>query len=343
MAQQLSLSARPQTLDALVGQGKVAAAIRGHIKSGRPPNTWLFYGPKGTGKTSIARILALSYQCSHQEQEINGVFRPFGHPCADCRKNKHKFSTYEIAAAKMGGKDELRELLQGSSYGVLGEGKYRVYIIDELHAASKPAQKLLLSYFEDSPETTVYICCSSKPQDIDEPLRSRCVSYQMLDLEAHDIELLVKRLLKKVGSKLPVDRLTEELVQNKVRSPRLIAQAVEKYVAGNDVKEAASVDGTTGVMDMSGLTRAIVKGDWSTVSDTLRNAELVDVRPVRLGVISYLRGALLNDKEVGDRSKVIADSISELAGLRDAEDTVVAGAVAAVLYRVTALFSQYKL
>ncbi len=343
MPQQLSLSARPKTLDALIGQGKVVEAIRGHMKSGRTPNTWLFYGPKGTGKTSIAKILALSYQCPHQEKTIKGVFRPFGHPCLDCRKNKHKFQIYEIPAAKATGKDEIRDLLQGSGYGVLGEGRYRVYIIDELHAASSAAQKLLLQYFEESPDTTVYICCSSEPQKINEALRSRCVSYQMLDLEASDIEILVKRLLKLAASKLPVDRLAEELVHQRVRSPRLIAQAVEKYVAGNSVEASAQVDGTTGIMDMKELTRAVVKGDWSAVSDLLMSAEQIDMRPVRLSIIAYLKTALLMEKEIGDRSKTIANSITELSLLRDAEDTVVAGAVAASLYRVTALFSNYKL
>jgi DNA polymerase III subunit gamma/tau len=334
VAQQLSLAARPKSLDQLVGQQKTIDAIRGHMKSGRVIKAWALFGRKGTGKTTTARILAVSYQCSHQKE--------FGQPCLVCRQKKSGFDIAEINASDMTGIDAIRTALQGSDYGVLGAGKYRVYILDEVHRLSDAAQNLLLKYLEDTPSTTIFILCSTAPQKILETLRSRCVSYEMKELEEDDITILVTRLLKLIKSKLPADRLVAELVEKHVASPRLIAQAVEKYAAGQAPEEAALVEGMTDV-DISSLTRAMIHGDWPAVSDALMSQALADLRPVRIQVVAYLRTILLRDKLIGERTKVVADAITAIANLSgNAEDAVVNAAMAAELYRVTALFSNYK-
>lgn len=334
MAQQLSLAARPRTFDQIVGQQKVVDALRGHHGSGRTVKAYLFSGKKGTGKTTIARILALAYQCDHQ--------KVFGNPCLACRKKKSGFDITEIPAAKWTGIDAIRDALEGSSYGVLGEGKYRVYILDEVHGLSPKAQDLLLKYLEDTPETTIFILCSTAPQKLIGTLRSRCLSYEMKDLEQDDITILVTRLLERIKSDLPVDRLVEELIERQVAGPRLIAQAVEKYAAGQSPEDAAEVEGTTEV-DVSSLLQGIIKGDWPGVSNALLSQSLTDLRPVRIQVVAYLRIILLRDKTIGERTKVVADAITALSNLSgNAEDSVVAGAMAAELYRVTAMFSGYK-
>lgn len=331
---QLSLAARPKSLDGLVGQQKTVDAIRAHILTGRYPKAWLFTGPKGTGKTTTARILALAYQCQHQKL--------FGSPCLECRKKRANFPITEIPAADVTGIDLLRTKLEGAAYGVLGEGKYRIYVLDEAHRFSGSAQDLLLKYLEDSPDTTVFILCSSAPHKIVDTLRSRCVTYELKELQQDDILLLVRRLLKVAGCKLPADRLVESLIEKSVWSPRLIAQAVEKYAAVGNADEAAMVDGGTSI-DTGALIRAVGKGEWGDVALFLKRVQGTDVKSVRLSVIAYLRAVLLESAEVGTRTEAMARAVSNLCEAHAFEDSVQAASLAAVLYRVTAIFAKYKL
>jgi len=331
--QQLSLSTRPKTFDEMVGQKKITSAIRGHVKSGRTIKAWLFSGPKGTGKTTISRILAVSYQCPHQTL--------FGAPCKECYNGKAQYQIEEINTADISTVDKLRDMLQGSFYGIMGAGKFRVYILDECHRLSDAAQQLLLKYLEDSPDTTVFILCSTAPHKLLETVRSRCVPYEMRELEADDIAILVTRYLKRAKSSLPADRLTEALVDHYVKSPRLIAQAVEKYTAGLDPEEAAQVNGATEI-DVHTLCRAVIKGDWQDVAKFLYSAQEANVRAIRVGVIAYLRVILLESPELEDRTDVVAKAISTLCNVQYAEDIVQSGALAAELYKCCKMFSSYQ-
>lgn len=332
---QLSLSARPRTLDQMIGQQKITDAIRGHMKSGRIIKAWLFSGPKGTGKTSISRIIALSYQCIHQDGK-------FGVPCRECIARKSDFPIIEVNASDITGIDRLRATLEGADYGILGDGRYRVYVLDECHKLSDSAQNLLLKHLEDSPDTAVFILCSTAPQKILETLRSRCVAYELRELEPDDVTKMVEWLLRLTKSKLPADRLVDSLLERNVRSPRLIAMAAEKYLAGCQPDDAAQVEGSTSV-DTKALSRAVVKGDWLAVAGYLQNAQGLDVRAVRLGVIAYLKVVLLESSDIATRTDVVAKAISTLCNVQNAEDMVVSAALAAELYSCTKMFARYKL
>ena len=333
MAQQLSLSARPRTLDQLVGQQKVVDSIRGHIAGGRTIKAWLFGGIRGAGKTSISRILALSLQCSHQ--------KIFGSPCKVCRANQSSFPIVEINAADLTGIAQIRDSLQGCDYGVTGEALYRVYIIDECQRMSSATQSMLLKYFEDTPETTVFILSSTEPYKINDALRSRCIFYEMRELDHADSTLLVERLLKKIASELPADRLVDALVECRVFSPRLIAQAVEKYAAGATPEDAAKVDGSSDI-DIQALTRALVKGDWDALSDALQNADKLDIRAVRGSTVAYLRKILVESREHSAKNKAVAKAIMALCSIENAADNVISAVLAAVLYECSELFAKYK-
>lgn len=330
--QQLSRSARPRTLDALVGQAKVVKRVRGHIKAGRDINGWLFTGPTGTGKTTIARILALSLQCTHQKE--------FGSPCDECRENKTSFDIYEVNGAKIRGKQQIEEELSGADYSPR-IGQYRVYILDECHKMTDEAQNLILKYIEDAVETTIYILCSTAPHKIIETLQGRCVMYQLRQLELEDITVLVTRLLKRAKSELPADRLADSLVDRGVFYPRLICHAVEKYIAGADPDEAAEVQGST-MVDTKALCRALVKGDWAGVTKYLSQAQTADVRAIRLGCLAYLRSILWNETEIAERTSAVAKAITELCQLGNSEDMVMSAGLSASLYRVASVFSRYN-
>lgn len=331
MTRQLSLSARPRTLDGLIGQADTVANIRGHMGTDRIVSSWLFYGPRGTGKTSAARIMALAYNCEHQEL--------FGRPCAECVARKEEFSIHDINCADATGIEKLRQLLQGADYGVL-TGKYRVYILDEVQRASKNAQDLLLKYLEDTPESTIFILLTTEPQSLQEAMRSRCVSYPFKKLDEIDMTTLITRLLKRAGSKLPVDRLVFELLEKKVHCPRDIVQCVEKYIAGAEITELAS-DNIEG-LDALAMQRSVMFGNWGEVAAMISANRHINFRALRALMLAYMHTMLLNTPEVGDRSSAVAESIILLATMQNAEDSTVAAALSATLHRCCALFLKYK-
>ena len=333
MAQQLSLSARPRTLDGLVGQTEIVEAIRGHAASGRVIKAWMFTGPAGSGKTTIARILALALQCIHQER--------FGSPCADCYKHKSTFPIHEINMADATGVDNLRQFFAGADYGVFTGSRYRVYILDECHRMSDSAQDLALKFLEDTPETTVFILCSTNPHKIIKTLRSRCITYAIEQLKPDDVIVLVQRLLKRAKSNLAADRLVDQLNEKHVWSPRSVCQAVERYIAGQDPARAADVD-TVEVVDTYGLDRCIVKGDWGGCAAILRNAQASDIPAIRAGVLGYLRTIILEEADFSKRGEVVAKVIETVCSLERSDSLSVSAGLAASLYRVCKMFNEYK-
>ncbi len=310
----------------------MVARIRGHIKEGRDIHGWLFTGPTGTGKTTTARILALSLQCTHQ--------REFGIPCDECRANEKSFDIYDINGAEITGKAQVRQELEGADYSPR-MGRYRVYILDECHKIDDNAQNLILKYIEDAAETTIYILCSTAPYKIIETLQGRCLMYQLRQLEIEDITILVTRLLKRAKSELPADRLADALVERGVFFPRHICHAVEKYVAGADPEEAVEVQGSA-MIDTKALSRALVKGDWAGVTKYLSQSQTADIRAIRLDCLRYLRAILWNETEIADRTAATARAITEVCELGNAEDLVMSAGLSAALYRVAAVFAKYQ-
>ena len=332
VGQQLSLSARPKTLDGLLGQAKLVSAIRGHFKGGRHPKAWLFSGPKGVGKTTTARILALSYECTHQKK--------FGSPCLECRRNRTNFPIMEISAAVFSTIEKMSGALSGANSGVMGIGRYRVYIINEIQRASPGCLSLFLDMLEDTPQSTVFIFTTTEPGRLSDAFRSRCQCYELSDLELADVERLVTKLLLKIGSDLPVDRLVDALADNRIGSPRLIAQAVEKYAAGNSPEDSALVSGAA-TIDILSLSRAITHGTWSDAAKYLQAAQGSDARSLRFLLMNYLKGQLLESPEIGPRADAIAKALTTLASVTNAEDAVVFAAICAAAYSLTKIFSQY--
>lgn len=332
LTQQLSLSARPRTLDEMVGQRTMVKRIRGHMTSGRVTKAWLFCGQKGSGKTSVARILALSYQCSHGK---------FGVPCNECRKRRYDFDIVEVNAARLTGKVELEQALEGAAYSPR-TGAYRVYILDECHQLSKSAQSLILRYLEeDSAETTIFILCSTSPQQILDTVQSRCTVYTLKELEEEDIAKLVSVLLEKAESELPADRLVMTLAERGIGSPRLIAQAVEKYIAGATPEDACDVEASV-TIDTRALTKAVIRGDWPAAAKYLEDMQSVDTQGVRLGTLAYMRKMLLHSPEVADRTAAISRAIDELVSIQSQADSVMYAALIAGMYRATAYFFKYR-
>lgn len=160
---------RPMTFDDVVGQDSIVTTLRNSIINKTFSHAYMFFGPRGTGKTTISKIFARSINC---EEPIDGC------TCGKCPKCLHSFEKecvdiIEIDAASNNGVDEIRELKNKISL-VPAELKYKVYIIDEVHMLSIGAFNALLKTLEEPPEHAIFILATTDPQKVPETIISRC-------------------------------------------------------------------------------------------------------------------------------------------------------------------------
>jgi len=294
----------------------------------------MFNGQKGAGKTTIARILAMSMQCRHQNGQI-------GEPCDECYAKKSSFNITNIPAAKFTGKRELEEMLSGSDLNPNPGSRRRIYILDELHKASDSAQSLLLDLTEDCPRTTVWINCSSKPEKILEALVSRCTGrFTVPGLDENSVRELVKVALRQVRSKLSVANLSDALLEANVTSPRLIVNAVEAYTSGASPEEAARVEVSTD-FDVNALFGCVRTGDWEKTAKHLREATPEDARGIRSYLSKAMSNILLDETGFTKRTQIVADGISALTRIYG-DDSLALSATSATLYEICRRFAEYK-
>jgi hypothetical protein len=327
-SQMLSLSFRPKTLDEMVGQKSLVKRLRKQIAK-RVPAAFMFIGESGAGKTTLARIVATALQCKHQSE--------FGNPCSACQKgSKSKFDFIEINAAEYSGVSEVEQIISGAFYNPKPPSLYRVYLFDEAHNLSKPAQTALLKYFEDSPRTTIWMIATTAPQSILRTLRRRCMRYPLLNLTVNGVGVLVSRTIKFSGSNKDPEPLTEALLESGVTSPGFIVQAVEQYLAGEKPEKAAQGGFDSSVNTLQ-ICREVVKGDWSAVRELLFAANPEDARAIRYSVAGYLKKILI-DSDTGSMANRCAEGIRDLTTLTSFEDGVQLSGTIAVLYNLCRVF-----
>ncbi|MBQ4383709.1 MAG: DNA polymerase III subunit gamma/tau [Firmicutes bacterium] len=161
---------RPCTFSEVIGQDAVMTALRNQIKSGHIGHAYLFCGTRGTGKTSTAKIFARAVNCLHPVD---------GNPCNECEmclQGENDYNVIEIDAASNNGVDNIRDLREEVQY-VPSNGKYRVYIVDEVHMLSTSAFNALLKTLEEPPSHVIFILATTEPHKILPTILSRCQRY----------------------------------------------------------------------------------------------------------------------------------------------------------------------
>ena len=174
---------RPQRFDQLVGQEAIAATLGNALRSGRIAPAYLFSGPRGTGKTSSARILARSLNCLSSEG-------PTPEPCGSCElctsiANGNALDVIEIDAASNTGVDNIRELIERSRFAPV-QARWKVYVVDECHMLSTAAFNALLKTLEEPPPRVVFVLATTDPQRVLPTILSRCqrFDYRRIPLDA---------------------------------------------------------------------------------------------------------------------------------------------------------------
>ena len=187
MAEALYTKYRPQVFEDVVGQEHIERTIKNAIEQDKVSHAYLFCGPRGTGKTTTARLLAKALLC-----QKGPTAEPDG-TCEDCRliaSGEHP-DVYELDAASRTGVDNVREEIIGRVQFAPTRGRYKVYIIDEVHMLSTAAFNALLKTLEEPPSHVVFILATTDPQKVPETIQSRC---QRFDFRRISAESMVARL-----------------------------------------------------------------------------------------------------------------------------------------------------
>lgn len=259
---------RSQNFDDIVGQKHIIKTLKNAISQNRIAHAYLFCGPRGTGKTSIARIFAKALNCE------NGPTVSPCTTCANCTKIRdgHSVDVTEIDAASNRGIDEIRELREKVRYAPV-EGKYKVYIIDEVHMLTSEAFNALLKTLEEPPSHVIFVLATTEPAKIPVTIESRC---QRLDFSRISLEE-IKQHLKKISAAegIKIDDAGLDLVarsgEGSMRDCVSLLDQLSSY-AGNNVTIDNVVE-LLGCADegmLFSMADSLSKSDVATALNTLR-------------------------------------------------------------------------
>ena len=216
---------RPRRFGELKGQEHVVRALRNAVAHDRGGQAYLFSGPRGTGKTSAARILAKVLNCTNPDK---------GEPCCECEsclaiERGTSFDVLELDAASNNGVDNIRELIERAAMG--NPGRHRVFILDEVHMLSGGAEAALLKTLEEPPPHVVFVLATTDPQKVSETIRSRTQHLQFRLLPAKDLEDHVRWVVKDAQLEVSPEAI-RQVVEQGGGSARDTLSALELVAAG---------------------------------------------------------------------------------------------------------------
>jgi len=271
---------RPRRFGELRGQDHIVRALRNSVINNREGQAYLFSGPRGTGKTSTARILAKVLNC---ESPVDGE------PCCECSSCKAveagtSYDVIELDAASNNGVQDVRDLIDRAALG--SPGRHRVFILDEVHMLSTGAEAALLKTLEEPPPHVVFVLATTDPQKVSETIRSRTQHLQFHLLPIHDLEEHVRFVVQDAGLSVTEEAIQQVLVQGG-GSARDTLSALELVVAAGGVAEET--------VDLDEFVDSIIDGDPGRVLSAVAFAvqQGRDARSLGEELIRHLREAFL--------------------------------------------------
>ncbi len=285
---------RSQTFDEVKGQKAITESFKNQIKAGRIGHAYLFCGTRGTGKTSVAKILARAVNCEHP---VNG--NPCNE-CASCRSilKDSNMNVIEMDAASNNGVDDIRDIRDKVQYPPV-DAKYKVYIIDEVHMLSQAAFNAFLKTLEEPPEYVIFILATTEPNKLPVTILSRCQRYDFKRIESS----VIAERLREIASEEKID-VTEEALHYIARvgdgsmrdSVSLFDQCAQYcFDRSIDYEAALEILGAVDTSVFSDIFRAIAA---HRVEEILRLVEEIMEQGRELGqflsdFLLYLRNLLL--------------------------------------------------
>lgn len=302
---------RPQNFSEVIGQGHIVQTLKNALLNNRIGHAYLFSGTRGVGKTTMARIFAKALNC---------VKGPTPEPCNECEMCRDITGGYcpdvvEIDGASNTGVDDVRELRENVKYAS-SKGKYKVYIVDEVHMLTKSAFNAFLKTLEEPPAHIIFIFATTEPNKIPETVISRCQYFEFKRISINDVVEQLMLITKKEGIKVSRDILTL-IAKNAEGSMRDALVAMDQILSFSDgtIKEedVKIILGFVGREVLSSFMNSIIKKDIQNILKLVKELTIngTDLKIFCKEFLEYIRN-LMVIKVATEPSSLIELSTAEI-------------------------------
>lgn len=292
MYQTLYRKYRPNNFDEVVGQKVIVKTLKNAIINHHLSHAYIFTGPRGTGKTSIAKILAKTINC----EQLNGYI-PCNN-CTNCKQNlNNPIDIIEIDAASNNGVDEIRELKNKINL-IPAYGQYKIYIIDEVHMLSTGAFNALLKTLEEPPSHVIFVLATTDPHKVPSTIMSRCQRFDFKKINVDDLVERMKYIVKLENIKISDDALNEIAVLSDggMRDSLSLLDQVNSYSDNEiEIEDIHEINGTITNKELKTFIALLLSNDIEKLFDKINkyNDDGKDFIKLSEELILYMRNILI--------------------------------------------------